>query len=248
MLPKISSVMFGQRAEVKSLLATLLPDLQPTARLELLAHQAGHRSDAAMSAYIGPDPEPRDILTELAAHGRVLPLLVYASLAGVRATTNPRGSARPRAPQVSEILRAGEKLIVRKTFRECLIAPFEAALEAPAGACRWFFAVAASNVAFAPEPGVDRFWLHRGCVMSSGILGLMEYAPEDVVIDEALLRYLAECDVSQSLWEQTAQRLLKETAQTPAKTLESVIATVQVVLDGMRDVPETGILPGGSWA
>lgn len=244
-----------RRDTLKSILAEILSDHGPRSRMEIFARQAGHRTDAAMTAAPSAiDPSPA-ALARAAAEGHVLPHLVVSALPLTEESSNPRSTRRPRSPRVDDTLRAASAGLDREAFREGLGDVVGAARIAPEGAPRWFFAVAAADVLLEPPVGFDRFWRSRAATTLCGILALAGRIPSRTGIHDGLVAELAASPKEKlSPWEIQGHRLLEQPM--PPKTAQSIfLAMVEALPSAARcrddlapDHPlRPGIMPTDSW-
>lgn len=243
----ITPNIFGTRDETKSLLAVLLPEVKSGERLELLAHQSGYRSDAALNAQEYPHADLQSAigtLSKLAAGGNVLPLLVAAGVPLLNETHNRRSTARPVPPSAGEILKAASQMIDRPSFKGALLNLEESARNAPAGPCRWFYSVTASSILFSKEPGTgDKFWLNKSSELLCGVLALAGIYGGDKPIDRDRLEFLQSIEAENCCpWSKPGYDLVRHAQNAPEATRESVLRTMLSHLP--RTTPDLGIYPG----
>lgn len=233
-----STHQFGDRAAIKSALATLLPKQGPSERLETFAHQCGHRSDAAMVAFSNANTSHQEhetaaLRTVYAAQGHVLPLLVHVAIANMIPTTNTRPTAQPIAPSVPTVLRDGLRTLNREAFSHALALTdvLASAKAAPSGAARWFFAVAASSALLPSDPrkipshteGKEQFWNRNARSLLCATLALAQWVSLEERCDAQLVESLSSRGDPQDAWESAGVDLIVQIQQLPTPSLYSVI-------------------------
>lgn len=208
----------ADQRKVRAVLKTLLPRLSPDERLKLLAEHAGHETYDDMVAWNEDREMDKRVLSERAATGRVLPILVVVGLI----TCKPQGSKDYTCADAGTILRNAKFYLDKAAFDEALIQPMGGANVAPEGACRWFFAVIATDALFDDDENI-KLWQTRCRRFLGSIMVLSDHFITDR-IEEGLIKELARTYVA-SRWEFDASKALDDMQREAVNDLSSLVAT-----------------------
>lgn len=229
---------FAARPILKSILAELLPETPPSRRLEIFAREAGHRSDAAFEACQLAEPGEEtfsELLAQAATAGHLLPLLAAAAAPEALPATNGRATARPSAPQASQMLKLAYAQLDAATFAAHLDDPVQAIRGIEALPARWLFAVAVRDARLPTPKFGDKFWVSKAQGIIVPLLFLMREVESDALIDCDLIPRLREVSsMGRDPWTRQSHELIRQFAHMPEMTMGSVLTLVSQVLGQRR--------------
>lgn len=225
--------LLGTPQAYKTALAVLLPEMAPTRRLECLAHQMGHRTYAAATAFQATLPEgiAPSLLSIQAAYGYPMGWLVHTATKRATRASHTRTTARPRVDTADAILQAAEEDLDKAMFCQHLerSSVFAAAARAPAGAARWFFSVCAAAAMCRVSSG-DGFWAARANSLLCGLLMARTHLPDLPEWTEATTQLWEEATHTWDTrgfdrWMEAAHQQLVAHHNTPYVTKNNITAT-----------------------
>ncbi|MFZ3583431.1 hypothetical protein ACOI1H_14830 [Loktanella sp. DJP18] len=224
---RLSPDLFGARADIKCILAELLPELDASARLDCFAKEAGHTCHTTFCDYVGDEAAPDDqfpALTQLAALGCVLPFLVMVALPYVTDSSNPRSAMR-LPPTANTILEAAARLVDKELFAKSITNPVKAAQSTPLGVARTFYAETASDALLrAAATHADGFWIKRSVNILRGFLTFSEELGNCACLDAQSLERMTRPQLTDTdPWTKFGRGLLTEALQIQEHTLSEIL-------------------------